>query len=51
MSNPALLVFQQIGNEGSPGPYTPDASQWWGWVGVACFLVGIVGFSLMGLSG
>jgi bacteriorhodopsin len=48
MRNLALLLFQQA-NEGSPGPYNPGASEWWAWAGAACFLVGVVGFSIMGL--
>lgn len=41
------LLLQQVGREGSPAPYDVGASQWWAWA--ACFLVGIVGFSVMGL--
>jgi hypothetical protein len=48
MSNLALLLFEQV-NEKHLGPYNPGASEWWAWVGAACFLVGIVGFSIMGL--
>jgi bacteriorhodopsin len=32
------------------GPYNPGASEWWAWAGAACFLVGIVGFSILGLQ-
>src|SRR4028118_267228 len=48
MSNLALLRFEQV-NEKHLGPYNPGASEWWAWVGAACFRVGIVGFSIMGL--
>src|SRR5918997_5253530 len=48
MSNLALLLFEQV-NERHLGPYNPGASEWWAWAGVARFLVGIVGFSIMGL--
>ncbi len=48
MSNLALSLFQQV-NGGNLGPYNPSASEWWAWAGAACFLVGIVGFSIMGL--
>jgi bacteriorhodopsin len=48
MSNLTLLLLQQ-GNERTFGPYNPDASEWWAWVGAACFLVGIVGFAVLGL--
>jgi bacteriorhodopsin len=48
MSNAALLLLQQVNGE-NLGSYNPDASEWWAWAGVACFLVGIVGFSIMGL--
>jgi uncharacterized membrane protein len=36
------------GLEGNPGPYGVGAAQWWSWAGAACFLVGVVGFSVMG---
>ena len=48
MSNLALSLFQQV-NGGNLGPYNPNASEWWAWAGAACFLVGVVGFSIMGL--
>lgn len=48
MSNLALSLFQQV-NGGNLGPYNPSASEWWAWAGAACFLVGVVGFSIMGL--
>ena len=48
MSHAALLLLQQA-NESSLGLYNPNASEWWAWSGAACFLVGIVGFSIMGL--
>ena len=44
----ALLLFQQV-NKGNLGSYSPSASEWWAWAGVVCFLVGVVGFSIMGL--
>jgi len=49
MSNLALLLLQQV-NEGNLGSYNPGASEWWAWAGAACFLVGIVRFSIMGLG-
>jgi hypothetical protein len=48
MSILALLLFQQVSEE-DLGLYNPSASEWWAWAGAACFLVGIVGFSTMGL--
>jgi len=47
MSNLALSLFQQV-NEGNLGPYNPGANEWWAWAGVACSLVGIVGFPSWG---
>jgi bacteriorhodopsin len=48
MSTLALLLFQQV-NGRNLGSYNPSASEWWAWAGVVCFLVGVVGFSIMGL--
>jgi bacteriorhodopsin len=48
MSTLALLVVQRISGK-DLGPYNPSASEWWAWAGAACFLVGVVGFSTMGL--
>jgi bacteriorhodopsin len=49
MSTLALLVVQLISGK-DLGPYNPSATEWWAWAGAACFLVGIVGFSIMGLG-
>ena len=48
MSNAALLLLQQV-DVRSVRSYNPGASEWWAWAGAACFLVAIVGFSIMGL--
>ena len=48
MSNFTILLFQQV-NEETLGPYHPSASEWWAWAGAAGFLVGVLGFSAMGL--
>ena len=48
MNNLAILLVQQVSGE-DLGPYNPSASEWWAWAGAACFLVGVVGFSIMGL--
>jgi hypothetical protein len=48
MSNLVLSLFQEV-NGGNLGPYNPNASEWWAWAGTACFFVGVLGFSIMGL--
>lgn len=44
MGNVALVLRQT----GGPGPHAVGAAQWWAWSGAACFLLGVVGFSLTG---
>jgi hypothetical protein len=48
IGNLVLSLFQEV-NGGNLGPYNPNASEWWAWAGAACFFVGVLGFSIMGL--
>jgi bacteriorhodopsin len=43
-------ITGSAGKRKNLGPYDPGASEWWAWAGAACFLVGIVGFSIMGFG-